>query len=76
MYEEFDTVSFLVGAVSAYIAFWFGRFVAKKVIKKKQKHNFKTIRKEMDEGYEGLLRAAKSFHEFNDVLKEVSDAKR
>jgi hypothetical protein len=39
---------------------------------RKKKYNLPLIREMIEEGYEGLKKAADSFHKFNDVINEVS----
>ena len=68
---EFDYFSWGLGLLTMLITVFVVRFIHSKMIRKK-KHTFETIRVELDEGYKGLMRAANSFHEFNDVLNGVS----
>jgi len=58
-----------------FIGYSLGKLIVDKFVKKKE--TFINLRKEVQEGYDGLLRAADSFHKFNQVLNEVQkNAKR
>lgn len=58
-------VLLLVILVAIFILFKYG------FKREKEPHNFESLRKEVKEGYNGLLRAAESFQNINEVLNEV-----
>jgi hypothetical protein len=65
--------SFIAGLIIPIVAMiTYG--LLKKIFKRKPKYDFSRVRSRIDEGYNGLLVASKTFHELSDLFNDVEEA--
>jgi hypothetical protein len=69
---DLNIPSFVAGLVIPIVAMiTYG--LLKKIFKRKPKYDFSKVRSRIDEGYQGLLVASKTFHELADLFTDVEE---
>jgi hypothetical protein len=70
---DLNIPSFIAGLIIPIVAMiTYG--LLKKIFKMKPKYDFSKVRSRIDEGYNGLLVASKTFHELSELFNDVEEA--